>query len=202
MDWKELNKKLQPKRVYFYKQTTAFRNDSLVVDKNGQTASARALEKVSLKGLFENFDKNDFSKFIQKAWTVNETNRLAERTPANWDIILKNAEIVMAGLDVLDFSIRRRFYLLDRSMDGAGVADVIQKRLLETARIDGVVLPRVVGAQRQQALDIQKEFPFQKVKEKPQEKLDLTRAGNMSVTHTFPRVNFETIRYVMRRRQR
>lgn len=73
---------------------------------------------------------------------MNETNRLAERTPANWDIILKNAEIVMAGLDVLDFSIRRRFYLLDRSMDGAGVADVIQKRLLETARIDGVVLPR------------------------------------------------------------
>lgn len=174
------------------KEVMSFQNDSLIVDENGKTASAIALEGLdpALKGLFKNFDKKDFARFIQKAWEVNELNKSVEQTGENRLIEVKNATIIMAGLDVLDYSIRRRFYLLDRSFNTQNASAVVKKRLLETAQMDSVMLPTVKAKTGVEALDIQKAFPFDKIKEKMSEKLELARAGNMSITHRFPKLSF------------
>ena len=170
----------------------AFQNDSLVVFEDGKTASAVALEKVNsnLKRLFKNFDKNDFAMFIQKAWEVNEVNRLASETKENKVIIFKNNKIIMAGLDVLDFSIRRRFYLLNRDFEKQEATEIVQTRLKETARMDGITLPRLLKVNRSTAMDIQQVFDFKKVKEKPASKLDFIRMSNISVVHKFPNLVF------------
>ena len=185
------------------KVITAFQNDSLVVDEDGKTASVVALEKVDahLKSLFKNFDKSDFAVFIQKAWEVNEVNRLAEATQENKAIISKNNQIIMAGLDVLDFSIRRRFYLLNRDFEKQEAAEIVQTRLKETARMDSVILPRVIKANRPTAMDIQQAFNFSKVKEKPAPELDLTRATNISVVHKFPNLILRGGRWVSPRQR-
>lgn len=185
------------------KAVMSFQNDSLIVDESGKTASAIALEGVdpALKSLFKNFDKNDFAKFIQKAWEVNELNQSVEQTGESRLVEVKNATIIMAGLDVLDFSIRRRFYLLEHDFNTQTASVVIKKRLLETARMDGVTLPAVKTKTAVDALDIQKVFPFDKIKKKPVEELDFTRAGNMSFTYKFPKLDFNGVRWVLRRQR-
>ncbi len=169
-----------------------FKNDSLEIDETGKTESQKALEQMdpTLKGMFRHFNKEDFADFVRQAWQVNEENKKVPQTAENQVIMMKNASIIMAGLDVLDFSIRRVFYIGEKEITPETVNAVVAERLKHTAYRDTIFLAQKSAAQSDKAQDITKVFSFKKVMPKALQKDQITRAGNMSITQKFPNFVF------------
>lgn len=166
-------------RKYIKKEDAAFKNMKVLSDGKSECACAclRQVEPV-LRQMFDCFDKDDFQDFLRCAWQVMENNKNVACTAKNKGVLMRNAHIIMAGLDVLDFGLRRRVYLLDKEITLATAQDVVLKRLEKTAEYDSISLPRQSYRVAKGVVDIKKVFKFSNILKRQAKRVQIARKQN------------------------